>query len=214
VVGDGGGYNSVDYGQLTVNNKCEDPRFEGGALRAQDFETPDDPLSPNGSILRLDPDTGLAAAGNPINKNRHIAYGLRNPFRFTIRPNTKELWIGDVGWATWEEINVLHQTGSLPLTNFQWPCYEGEFITEQYHLANLPICERMYADRSFVKAFTRPTKPFFTYKHFAPVLPWDPCRADNTAIAGIVFLGEGFGPEYRVRSQHVEILKNHYYSLF
>ena len=36
---------------------------------------------------------------------RIIAYGLRNPFRITVRPGTSEVWIGDVGWNTWEEIN-------------------------------------------------------------------------------------------------------------
>src|SRR5499427_6061851 len=31
------------------------------------------------------------------NARRIVAYGLRNPFRFTQRPGTGELWIGDVG---------------------------------------------------------------------------------------------------------------------
>ena len=34
-----------------------------------------------------------------------MAYGLRNPFRFAIRPGTREVWLGDVGWNTTEEIN-------------------------------------------------------------------------------------------------------------
>ena len=39
------------------------------------------------------------------NARRIIAHGFRNPFRFTTRPGTDELWIGDVGWNDWEEIN-------------------------------------------------------------------------------------------------------------
>ena len=34
------------------------------------------------------------------NARRIVAYGLRNPFRFTIRPGTNEVWVGDVGWNT------------------------------------------------------------------------------------------------------------------
>ena len=65
----------------------------------------------DGSILRVNPDTGAASAGNPaisdanLNRRRIVAHGLRNPFRFTFRPGTGEIWSGDVGWNTWEEIN-------------------------------------------------------------------------------------------------------------
>ena len=38
---------------------------------------------------------------------RIVAPGMRNPFRFTVRPGTSELWVGDVGWRTWQEINVI-----------------------------------------------------------------------------------------------------------
>ena len=72
-----------------------------------------DPASLDGAILRLDPATGAGAAGNPFsaspdaNARRIIAYGLRNPFRVTFRPGTNELWVGDVGWNTWEELNKI-----------------------------------------------------------------------------------------------------------
>ena len=81
-------------------------------------------------MLRLDPDTGAALPGNPNigsadpNARRIVAYGLRNPYRFTMRPGTNEVWIGDVGWNTWEEIDrVVNPTAGT--TNFGWPCYEG-----------------------------------------------------------------------------------------
>ena len=37
------------------------------------------------------------AASADANRRRVVAYGLRNPFRFTFRPGTSEVWIGDVG---------------------------------------------------------------------------------------------------------------------
>jgi glucose/arabinose dehydrogenase len=65
----------------------------------------------------------LASSPDP-NARRIIAHGLRNPFRFTPRPGTTELWLGDVGWSDWEEINrITDPLGTVE--NFGWPCYEG-----------------------------------------------------------------------------------------
>ena len=58
-------------------------------------------------------------------RRRIVAHGLRNPFRITVRPGTNEVWAGDVGWNTWEEINRI-QTPDGGTTNFGWPCYEGD----------------------------------------------------------------------------------------
>ena len=43
----------------------------------------------------------------------------------TTRPGTNELWIGDVGWNSWEEIDRVANPKTLPVENFGWPCYEG-----------------------------------------------------------------------------------------
>src|SRR5260221_8716608 len=40
------------------------------------------------------PDNPFASSSDP-DAQRIVAYGLRNPFRFTQRPGTDELWIGD-----------------------------------------------------------------------------------------------------------------------
>ena len=86
------------------------PTAEGGALRSQDLRTPADPTSLDGALLRVNPATGAGLPDNPnaaspdANARRIVAYGLRNPFRFGVRPGTGEVWIGDVGWNTWEEI--------------------------------------------------------------------------------------------------------------
>ena len=121
--GDGASFNFTDYGQDgTPLNPCGDPpggvgavltppSAEGGALRSQDLRTTADATSLDGALLRVNPDTGAALPDNPnfgstdSNARRIVAYGLRNPFRFGVRPGTGEVWIGDVGWNVWEEIN-------------------------------------------------------------------------------------------------------------
>ena len=59
------------------------------------------------------------------NTKRIVAYGLRNPFRMAIRPGTRELWIGDVGWRTWGRDQRCPDPSAAPVRNFGWPCYEG-----------------------------------------------------------------------------------------
>ena len=107
------------------------PGAEGGALRSQSVRRTDGPATLDGAVLRIDPATGAGVPGNPFfsspdaNARRIVAYGLRNPFRITQRPGTDELWIGDVGWNTWEEINRVVAPAGATASNFGWPCYEG-----------------------------------------------------------------------------------------
>ncbi len=70
------------------------------------------------------PDNPLVGSSDP-NARRIVAYGFRNPFRITVRPGTSEIWVGDVGWNTWEEINRLGSPIDPVVDNFGWPCYEG-----------------------------------------------------------------------------------------
>ncbi|MCI0614100.1 PQQ-dependent sugar dehydrogenase, partial [bacterium] len=153
--GDGASFNFVDYGQDgSPLNPCGDPpsgvggvqtppTAEGGALRAQDLRTPSDSQTLDGTILRVDPMTGQALPNNPLysstdpNTRRVIAYGFRNPFRFTVRPGTNEIWIGDVGWNDWEEINFITNPTDSTVENFGWPCYEGNGKQAGYDAANL-----------------------------------------------------------------------------
>ena len=52
------------------------------------------------------------------------ALGLRNPWRFSFDRETGDLYIGDVGQDTWEEIDFLPST-SRKLVNFGWNAKEG-----------------------------------------------------------------------------------------
>jgi glucose/arabinose dehydrogenase len=92
-----------------------------------------------GKILRVDPATGNGVPSNPwydplaprAPRSRVWALGLRNPFRFGLRPGTGKsnpaladpgtLLIGDVGEGDWEELDVADVAG----VNFGWPAYEG-----------------------------------------------------------------------------------------
>jgi glucose/arabinose dehydrogenase len=54
------------------------------------------------------------------------AYGMRNPYRFSFDRDTGDLWIGDVGQNTWEEIN--HELAADPGgNNYGWKICEGSF---------------------------------------------------------------------------------------
>lgn len=128
--GEGASPHFPDYGQLgDPPNVCGDPENEGGALRSQDLLTTSDPQGLSGSIIRIDPVTGESLPDNPMsssedpNTQRIIAYGLRNPFRMAFDPEIGDLWIGDVGWANWDELNRLALDDQV--LNFGWPCFEG-----------------------------------------------------------------------------------------
>jgi glucose/arabinose dehydrogenase len=78
-----------------------------------------------GSILRIDVDGGDPYAippGNPFNDEIWV-YGLRNPWRFSIDPAERLVYIGDVGQDTFEEINVVSLDGAG--SNFGWFSMEG-----------------------------------------------------------------------------------------
>lgn len=183
--GDGASFNFPDYGQ--VGNPCGDPSDEGGALRSQDLQTAGDPVNLHGAILRLDPLTGGALPGNPLfggaesGDDRIIAYGLRNPFRFTIRPQSEELWISDVGWGGWEELNRIADPNDALVENFGWPCFEGFAAQPGYDAVDLPICENLYAGGTVAP-------PHHAYPHGNP---------SGSAITGLAFYGGGaYPPSY------------------
>jgi glucose/arabinose dehydrogenase len=208
--GDGASFNAVDYGQFggtggTPLNVCGDPpagvggtqtpaTAEGGALRSQSLGRPSgQPVALGGAILRVSASTGQALADNPLaahadpRARRIIAYGLRNPFRFALRPGTNELWIGDVGWNTWEEIDRFDRsTGAVP--NFGWPCYEGDGRQPGYDATNLGRCERLYTTNGAVE------EPFFKYNHAARVVPGETCPTGSSAISGLAFYSDGSYP--------------------
>ncbi|MGC4032808.1 MAG: PQQ-dependent sugar dehydrogenase [Tepidisphaeraceae bacterium] len=192
--GDGANFNAVDYGNY--GNPFNDPANEGGALRSQDVRTTADPTGLDGSIIRIDPDTGAGAAGNPFasstdaNARRIIAYGLRNPYRLTFKPGTSEMYISDVGWNTYEEINRLGNVTATTATNFGWPAYEGPNKQSGYDALDLPLLESLYASGGA-------TSPFFSYSHSEQIVAGTSEPTGGSATTGLAFYNSDvYAPGY------------------
>ena len=89
----------------------------------------------NGKMIRIDPNTGNGIPANPFYetanpgsiKSKVLARGFRQPFRFTVDRSNGTIYEGDVGWDTWEELNIIPTawTNLLRDANMGWPCYEG-----------------------------------------------------------------------------------------
>jgi glucose/arabinose dehydrogenase len=203
--GEGASFDFADYGQTGVpRNPCGDPpggvggamappQAEGGSLRSQDLRTPGDPTGLDGAILRIDPATGAAMPDNPLagspdaNARRIVAYGFRNPFRFTLRPGTDELWIGDVGSHVYEEIDRSIGDDGV-VDNFGWPCFEGPGRHALFDQVDLAICEQLYATGPPGSPGSAVKQPFFTYRHDQDLTEGERCaRTRGSAIAGLAF---------------------------
>ncbi|MFT4538923.1 MAG: glucose/arabinose dehydrogenase [Planctomycetota bacterium] len=86
-----------------------------------------------GKILRIDVDGGTPYAIPPDNpfvgvpgaREEVWMYGLRQPWKFDWDPLTGDLYIGDTGSSTAEEINVLPPSAGAG-RNFGWRCVEGD----------------------------------------------------------------------------------------
>ncbi len=105
-----------------------------------------------GSILRLDVDTADGDMGYTIPETNPFGdeiwvYGLRNPWRFSIDPVDRLVYIGDVGQDAFEEVDVVGLDGAG--ANFGWfemegsVCFRGGCNPSAY---DLPIHEYPHSD--------------------------------------------------------------------
>jgi glucose/arabinose dehydrogenase len=191
----------VDAGGLTP--ECfEPPLFNSqqdiGAFRAQMIN------SMGGKILRIDPETGHGVPSNPYwlgdpeaPRARIWLSGLRNPFRFAIRPGTGSsthpgtIFIGDVGWSTFEEISVAVAGGE----NFGWPCREGFAVTKGY-----PDVDLQQWDCKSIGSQANPgplTEPLISYHHFNDGLSNPPGVSGVCVTGGVFHVGDNYPSPYR-----------------
>ena len=119
---------------------------DGGPLDFEESLVAQDPHSLLGKLLRIDvnvdEDAGAGGGlgpryaippGNPFADGvdgapEVFAMGLRNPWRFSFDRLTGDLYVGDVGAALFEEINVIPAGAEAPL-NFGWPLWEAHVCT-------------------------------------------------------------------------------------
>jgi glucose/arabinose dehydrogenase len=84
-----------------------------------------------GKMLRLDMDGGVPYAippdnpfaGRPGWRGEIYHVGLRNPYRWSVDRLTGDLWLGDVGEDSWEEVDFA--AAGVGGVNFGWPYREG-----------------------------------------------------------------------------------------
>jgi glucose/arabinose dehydrogenase len=112
--------------------------------------------------------TFTVPSDNPFVANATAAkeiwlYGLRNPFRFSFDKNTGNLWIGDVGQGSFEEVDMV--TPAQKGSNIGWRCKEG---THPFDLSTSNCQTQTFLD------------PIFDYDH---------SQGDDTVIGGFVYHG-------------------------
>ena len=96
--------------------------------------TPDYNDGFRGSIIRIDVDSTTGDLPYGIPEGNAFApgegpgevfdYGLRNPWRMSIDPETGDLWVADVGSERYEEVDV-HRGDTAPGLDFGWGAWEG-----------------------------------------------------------------------------------------
>lgn len=155
----------------SVGDGADFTRVDPLALRAQE------PNDGHGKLLHLTPGgAGVPSnpgyqPGNPTSwPSRTYASGFRSPFRFSLDPSTGQPVLGEVGWNTWEEVNLVR-----PGANYGWPCFEGDGPTPGY--TDLAGC-----------AGRTNTAPLWTYNH---------ASGGTSVTGGLVYTGTSYPEAYR-----------------
>jgi len=110
-----------------------------------------------------------AAAPNSW-RSRVYASGFRSPFRMSLDPASGAPVVGDVGWNTWEEVDLVR-----PGASYGWPCWEGDTRTPGF--ADLTGCQGVAN-----------SAPLYTYQH-GP--------AGTSITGGVVYTGASYPEQYR-----------------
>jgi putative heme-binding domain-containing protein len=73
----------------------------------------------NYSVPKDNPFVGVTVGGKPA-RPEVWAYGFRNPWRMSFDRKTGDLWVGDVGWESWEMVHRIEKGG-----NYGWSIVEA-----------------------------------------------------------------------------------------
>ena len=112
------------------------------------------------------------------------------PLHVSARAPTR-LWVGDVGWNDWEEINRIAE----PDRHGRWrtsagPATRASGRQSGYDGANLNVCENLYASPGAV------TAPYFAYHHSNQVVADETCPTGSSSIAGLAVRVRRAGSSY------------------
>ncbi|HVW42564.1 MAG TPA: PQQ-dependent sugar dehydrogenase [Amycolatopsis sp.] len=159
---------------VSMGDDSDFTRVDANALRALDV------TSYYGKILHLTAN-GAGVPGNPYYdaaapnsaRSKVFASGFRSPFRFSLDPSSGLPIVGDVGWNTWEEVDVVQPGG-----NYAWPCWEATHRTPGYQ--DLPQC-----------AGVQNQPPIWEYRHGSG------STEGNSVTAGFVYTGASYPSEYK-----------------
>lgn len=115
-LGDGGGagdeHGAIGNGQDNTTLLGKMIRIDVGDEDAEAYTIPaDNPFVGNDLC-----DTGPGTEDCP----EIYASGFRNPWRWSFDEDNDDLWVGDVGQSTWEEVDIVDMGG-----NYGWRCREG-----------------------------------------------------------------------------------------
>ncbi|HJQ46662.1 MAG TPA: PQQ-dependent sugar dehydrogenase [Amycolatopsis sp.] len=159
---------------VTIGDDSDFTQVDPNALRALDVN------SYYGKILHLTAN-GAGVPGNPYYdaanpnsaRSKVFASGFRSPFRFSLDPSSGLPILGDVGWNTWEEVDVVQPGG-----NYAWPCWEANHRTPGYQ--DLAQC-----------ANVQNQPPIWEYQHGSG------SNQGNSVTAGFVYTGASYPSEYK-----------------
>ena len=126
-LGDGGsGYDPDGHGQNTSSLLGSMLRIQVGGSSLYDIPK-DNPFFGNTKCNKV---TSLV---NAKSCPEIYAWGLRNPWRWSFDKQTQELWLGDVGQDSYEEIDIINKG-----QNYGWQVMEAWACTEGGVICNKP----------------------------------------------------------------------------
>ena len=174
--GDEGGANDQYLASQKINERLMSGIFRidvnmnptlSHPIRRQVFQHPNQPaswpLSYTSNYFVPNDNPFLDPGGSTLEE--YYALGFRNPYRFSRDPVTGLIWVGDVGQASREEVDIL-QKGA----NYQWAYLEGTLTGPQARPATIIGTEK---------------PPLWEYDH----------SSDGCVIGGFVYRGTNFAPD-------------------